>query len=103
MTSAAPARRPFAAGDLLRLLLSIAVVVAGIVIAEVGQATVTGFERDLLRAVARLPDRLERGVLAVVQVATSLVPLAALTVLLVRRRWPTRWCSTTTSGPSSPG
>lgn len=87
VTSAAPVRRPFAAGDLLRLLLGIAVVLGGIVIAEVGQGTVTGFERDLLRAVARLPDRLERGVLVVVQVATSLVPLAALTVLLVRRRW----------------
>lgn len=80
-------RRQFAAGDLVRLLVGVGLVGIGALLAQVAQGTITGLERDLLRAMARIPDRAEQLVLGLVQVATSLVPLATFVVLLVRRRW----------------
>lgn len=80
-------RRSFAAGDMIRLLVGLVLVLVGVVIAEVAQETIRGLEEDLVRAIARLPDRIEQTVLGLVQLVTSLVPLTTLVVLLIRRRW----------------
>ncbi|WCO68126.1 lysylphosphatidylglycerol synthase transmembrane domain-containing protein [Iamia majanohamensis] len=82
-----PGRRSFAAGDLVRLVSGLALVGAGALVAEVAQATIEGVEEDLAGAFARLPGQLEAAVLTIAQVVTSFVPLVALVVLLVRRRW----------------
>jgi hypothetical protein len=50
-----PRRRPFAPGDVVRLLVGAALVVAGWLLTEVGRSTIAGFERDLVSAFARLP------------------------------------------------
>ncbi len=82
-----PRRRPFSPGDVVRLLVGLALVVAGWMIAELGQATITGIEEDLVSAVDRLPDGLETAILGSAQLAASLVPLAVLLWLLATRRW----------------
>ncbi|MCB0962167.1 MAG: flippase-like domain-containing protein [Acidimicrobiales bacterium] len=82
-----PSRRPFAAADLLRLLIGVVVVVAGALVASSAQSTVSGIEADLARAFGRLPDTLGTLLVNLAQLATSLIPTVALVVLLVRRRW----------------
>lgn len=82
-----PSRRRFAAGDVLRLLAGVALVVLGTVLVDLARSTVEGIESDVIEAFERLPGGIERTLLDVAQVATSLVPLVAFVVLLVRRRW----------------
>lgn len=82
-----PRRRSFSPGDVVRLLVGAALVVAGWLVTEVGRSTIAGVERDLVRAFARLPDGFERSILGAAQLVTSLVPLAVLVFLLATRRW----------------
>jgi uncharacterized membrane protein YbhN (UPF0104 family)/tRNA A-37 threonylcarbamoyl transferase component Bud32 len=82
-----PAWRPFAASDVLRLLAGLMLVVIGVVLARVAQATLQGIEVDLLRALARVPNPVEQAVLGVAQLIPSLITPVALAVLLVQRRW----------------
>lgn len=82
-----PARRAFAPADLLRFLLGSAVAAVGFVIGRIGQSSIRGVEDDLVAVLGRLPDVVGGAVLAVAQVATSLVPAIVLVVLLVRRRY----------------
>jgi uncharacterized membrane protein YbhN (UPF0104 family)/tRNA A-37 threonylcarbamoyl transferase component Bud32 len=82
-----PSRRPFSAGDVLRLVVGLVLALAGVLLARLARSTIGGLESDLLRAFGRLPDGLEEVVLTLAQAATSLIPTVALVVLLVRRRW----------------
>jgi uncharacterized membrane protein YbhN (UPF0104 family) len=82
-----PARRPFSAGDVVRLLLGLVLVAGGAVLAKVAQSTIEGIEADLLSAFARFPDGFEELLVSAAQLVTSVVPLVAAVVLLVRRRW----------------
>ncbi|HEY4611103.1 MAG TPA: hypothetical protein VIH06_17940, partial [Ilumatobacteraceae bacterium] len=81
------ARRPFAASDVLRVIVGISLVVVGIVVARVAQSTVKGVEADLAAIFARTPEKVGSLVLLVAQLLTRVVPLVAVVVLLVRRRW----------------
>ena len=80
-------RRPFAASDVLRLVVGLGLILIGIVVARVLQSTVEGVEQDLAGVLARLPDEVRSLVLSLAQVVTSLVPAIAIVVLLVRRHW----------------
>jgi undecaprenyl-diphosphatase len=82
-----PSRRSFSPGDVLRLLIGIGLIGVGVVVAWAAQSTVEGLEDDLVRAFARLPDTFESAVLSLAQLVTSLVPLIALVVLLLRGWW----------------
>lgn len=82
-----PLRRNFAAADVLRLLIGVAVVGAGALVAWLGRSTVSGIEADLARAFARLPGTLATALVNTAQLVTSFIPGVALVVLLVRRRW----------------
>lgn len=85
--AAAVQRRTFSPADVLRLLVGVTLVVGGGILAELGQATIRGIERDLLSAFARLPDQIESTVLRVAQFGTRLIPSVAIIVLVVRRQW----------------
>jgi glycosyltransferase 2 family protein len=80
-------RLPFSAGDKIRLIVGLVLVVGGGVIASVGKATIRGIETDLADAFARLPNAFESAILSLTQFVTSFIPLVAIVVLLVRRRW----------------
>ncbi len=82
-----PSRRAFSPGAVVRLVGGVALVVLGVLVADVAQSTIEGVEEDLAGGFARLPGSLEGALLSVAQVATSLVPVVALIVLLLRRRW----------------
>ena len=82
-----PARRAFAAGDVVRLLVGVGLVAGGVLLANLAQSTIEGIEADLVDALARFPDGIEELVLHAAQLLTSVVPLVALVVLLARRRW----------------
>ncbi|MBX3314307.1 MAG: flippase-like domain-containing protein [Actinobacteria bacterium] len=84
---APPSRRPFSSTDVLRLVVGLLVLAAGILVAKLARSTVAGVEADLVSAFARLPDGIEQAVLRTAQFATSLLPTVALVVLLVQRRW----------------
>jgi hypothetical protein len=60
-----PRRRRFSPGDALRLLIGIGLTFAGLLLMSVGQRTMRGFEADVASGLARLPNRLEDGLLAV--------------------------------------
>jgi glycosyltransferase 2 family protein len=82
-----PERRTFSAGDVVRLALGSGLMAAGLLVARLAQSTIRGLEADLIRAIARLPDTGASLLLGLAQLATSLIPTAALVVLAVMRRW----------------
>ncbi|HET9541000.1 MAG TPA: lysylphosphatidylglycerol synthase transmembrane domain-containing protein [Candidatus Limnocylindria bacterium] len=82
-----PARRRFSPSDVLRLLVGLAVLLVGLVLAVWGRSTAGGLEADIARQAARLPSRLLDALLAVGQMMAALVPLLVLGGLLARRRF----------------
>ena len=52
-----PSRRPFSAGDVIRLLVGVLLVAGGAVLAEVARSTIEGIEADLARRLRPLPGR----------------------------------------------
>jgi len=83
---APPERRSFSPTDILRLAVGALLMLFGALIAASAQSTVSGLEDDLLRALARLPDRFEGGLLSLAQLVTSVVPTIVFVTLLVKRR-----------------
>lgn len=79
-------RRSFSPGDVLRLLVGLAITGLGALIASSAQSTIAGLEEDLLRAFARLPNQAESAVLSLAQLVTSIVPAAVFVVLLFQRK-----------------
>jgi glycosyltransferase 2 family protein len=79
--------RRFAPGDVLRLLVGIALLVVGWVLARWGQSTIEGLESDALRVFTRLPDPIESVALSAAQLVTTVTPAVAFVVLLVKRRF----------------
>jgi uncharacterized membrane protein YbhN (UPF0104 family) len=80
-----PARRSLAPADVVRLLIGLALIVVGAVVANLAQSSVRGVEDDLLRVVDRLPDRIETVGVGIARFATGVIPTVTLVVLLVRR------------------
>src|SRR5215217_3167998 len=82
-----PRRRRFSPGDAFRLLIGIGLSLAGLLLMSVGQKTLRGFEEDLASALARLPNQVEDGLLAVAQMLAAIVPVVAIGYLLLQRRF----------------
>jgi glycosyltransferase 2 family protein len=82
-----PRRRRFSPGDVLRLLIGIGLSLAGLLLMSVGQETLRGFEEDLASGLARLPNRVEDGLLAVAQMLAAVVPVVVVGYLLIQRRF----------------
>jgi uncharacterized membrane protein YbhN (UPF0104 family)/tRNA A-37 threonylcarbamoyl transferase component Bud32 len=80
-------RRRFSPGDVLRLLLGAGLALAGVLLTSIGQGTMRGLEEDVARGLARLPNRVEDGLLAVAQMLAAIVPVVAIGYLLIMRRF----------------
>jgi uncharacterized membrane protein YbhN (UPF0104 family)/tRNA A-37 threonylcarbamoyl transferase component Bud32 len=80
-------RRRFSPGDVLRLLIGLGLAVIGLLLTSAGRETMRGVETDLARGLARLPNRVEDGMLAVAQLLASVVPAVAVGYLLIQRRF----------------
>jgi uncharacterized protein (TIRG00374 family) len=82
-----PARRERSPADLLRLLLGLVLLGAGLLAATLARNTVVGVEADIVEAYERLPDRLDEVLTAIAFILAAALPLLAVAVLLLRRRY----------------
>jgi undecaprenyl-diphosphatase len=71
----------------MRLMVGLAVTAVGLVLTTIGRLTIRGVQADLAIALARLPNRVEDGLLAIAQILASLVPTVATVYMLAHRRF----------------
>ncbi len=62
-------------------------VLVGLFAASFATGTISGVENDLVDAIGRIPSSVEQAVLGTAQIMATFVPLLALAVVLLRRRW----------------
>ena len=74
-------------GDVVRLVLWALAALALVLFIEVARDTATGARSDLARAATVVPRAARQLMLALVQLASLVVPVAILAALAVRRRW----------------
>jgi uncharacterized membrane protein YbhN (UPF0104 family)/tRNA A-37 threonylcarbamoyl transferase component Bud32 len=82
-----PRRQRWAAPDLLRLLIGLALVGAALVAASFADETIAGLEDDVVAGIGRLPDRMEAAVIGSAQIIATFVPLVVTFVVLWKRQW----------------
>ncbi|MFN3258099.1 MAG: lysylphosphatidylglycerol synthase domain-containing protein [Ilumatobacter sp.] len=82
-----PSYQRWSAGHLLRLLIGLGLVGIGLFAAAFAESTISGFERDVVDAVSRIPNQIEQAVLGAAQIIATFVPLIALTFIIWTRRW----------------
>jgi uncharacterized protein (TIRG00374 family) len=75
------------AADVLRLILALAVLLVGLLVATLADRGVRGTERSLLGTVVTLPAPLRDSLTAAMQLVTVVMPVAILVALAVRRRF----------------
>lgn len=73
-------------GDVLALLVAVAVSLLGILLAVLFQDGLIGFEQDLLLLIDRTPNTAEALFIGLVQIIALVAPIVLVGVLLVRRR-----------------
>ncbi|HET6954694.1 MAG TPA: lysylphosphatidylglycerol synthase transmembrane domain-containing protein [Acidimicrobiales bacterium] len=82
-----PQPRERAPGDVLRLLVGLALLGAGLLAATMARNTVVGAEADIVEAYERIPDRVAEVLTALAFVLAGALPLLAMAVLALRRRY----------------
>ena len=82
-----PAHTRFAPGDVLRLVVGALAFVVAIIVGSYATATVDGIETDIVDGIAELPDPVEQVLIGTAQLFATAVPLIALAVVLLKRRW----------------
>ncbi len=75
------------AADVLRLILALAVLIVGLLIATVAHRGVRSTERNLLETIVTLPASLRDSLTAAVQLVAVLMPAAIVVALALRRRF----------------
>ena len=86
-TSVTPRERVRSAGDVLRLIGGLLLVAVGMSVAAGARSTIRGIEQDVARGVGYLPDRVEEALFGLALVIAVALPVLAIVVLLVRRRF----------------
>jgi glycosyltransferase 2 family protein len=81
-----PRRRVRSQADVVRLIVGLALVGVGVLVATWLRNTIGGAEEDLVDVYERVPDRFAEVLTGVAVLGAGLVPLVALIVLVVRRR-----------------
>jgi len=82
-----PARRQRSPADVLRLLIGLLLLAAGLLAVVFARNTVGGAEADIVEAYERIPDRAAEALTAIAFLLAVALPLLALLVLLIRRRY----------------
>ncbi|HKY68874.1 MAG TPA: lysylphosphatidylglycerol synthase transmembrane domain-containing protein, partial [Acidimicrobiales bacterium] len=82
-----PVRRQRSPADVLRLLLGLLLLALGLLLVTVARNTVGGAEADIVEAYERIPDRVAEALTALAFVLAVALPLLALVVLLLGRRY----------------
>jgi undecaprenyl-diphosphatase len=68
-------------------MVGLVVTAIGLLLTTIGRLTIRGVQADLAIALARLPNRVEDGLLAIAQILASLVPSVATVYMLLHRRF----------------
>ena len=86
LVSVAPRQRIRSQGDVVRLIVSLALIGVGVLMATWLRNTIGGAEEDLVDVYERVPDRFAEALTGLAVLGAGVVPLVALVVLVVRRR-----------------
>jgi len=87
VVSVSPRQRVRSQADVVRLIVGLALVGVGVLVATWLRNTIGGAEEDLVDVYERVPDRFAEVLTGVAVLVAGLVPLVALIVLVVRRRF----------------
>jgi glycosyltransferase 2 family protein len=87
VVSVSPRPRVRSQADVVRLIVALALVGVGVLVATWLRNTIGGAEEDLVDVYERVPDRFAEALTGLVVIGAGVVPLVALVVLLVRRRF----------------
>ncbi|HEX5367273.1 MAG TPA: hypothetical protein VFW63_11510, partial [Acidimicrobiales bacterium] len=82
-----PRQRVRSQGDAVRLIVSLALLGVAVLVATWLRNTIGGAEEDLVDVYERVPDRFAEALTGLAVLLAGVVPLTALAVLAVRRRW----------------
>jgi undecaprenyl-diphosphatase len=86
VVSVTPRRRVRSQGDAVRLIVALALIGVGVLVATWLRNTIGGAEEDLVDVYERVPDRFAEALTGLAVIGAGVVPLVALTVLVARRR-----------------
>ena len=87
VVSVSPRRRVRSQADVVRLIAALALAGVGVLVATWLRNTIGGAEEDLVDVYERVPDRFAEALTGLVVIGAGVVPLVALVVLVVRRRF----------------
>ena len=94
--SVAPRRRVRSQADVVRLIVALALIGVGVLVATWLRNTIGGAEEDLVDVYERVPDRFAEALTGLAVIGAVVVPVMALAVLVARRRY--RQAAALTSG-----
>jgi glycosyltransferase 2 family protein len=87
LVSVTPRRRVRSQADAVRLIIALALVGVGLAVATWLRNTIGGAEADLVDVYEQVPDRFAEALTGLAVIGVGAVPLLALVVLIVRRRY----------------
>jgi undecaprenyl-diphosphatase len=87
VVSVSPRHRVRSQADVVRLIFSLVLVGVGVLVATWLRNTIGGAEEDLVDVYERVPDRFAEALTGLVVILAGVVPVVAVIVLLVRRRF----------------
>src|SRR5918998_521414 len=87
LVSVSPRRRVRSQADAVRLIIALALIGVGVIVATWLRNTIGGAEEDLVDVYGQVPDRFAATLTGVAVIAVVVVPLLALVVLIARRRF----------------
>jgi glycosyltransferase 2 family protein len=85
--SVSPRRRVRSQADVVRLIVGLALIGVGVLVATWLRNTLGGAEEDLADVYERVPDRFAEALTGLAVIGVGVVPVVSLTVLVVRRRY----------------
>jgi undecaprenyl-diphosphatase len=94
--SVAPRRRVRSQADVVRLIIALALIGVGVLVATWLRNTIGGAEADLVDVYERVPDRFAEALTGLAVIGAGVVPVLALVTLVARRRY--RQAASLTSG-----
>jgi uncharacterized membrane protein YbhN (UPF0104 family) len=89
IVSVTPRRRVRSQADVVRLIVALALVLVGVLVATWLRNTIGGAEEDLVEVYELVPDRFADVLTGLAVLGAGVVPVVALVVLVVRRRFRT--------------
>ncbi len=96
LVSVAPRRRVRSQSDVVRLIVALALIGVGVLVATWLRNTIGGAEEDLVDVYERVPDRFAEALTGLAVIGAAVVPVLALVTLVARRRY--RQAASLTSG-----